>query len=414
MKHRRTLISVIAIILAVMMIAPLLLGAFSMTASAVTSDQLKKELDALKEEAAEIEAKADDLQSQIDQNTSKTQTTVEQKATIDQQMEITRLEMENTNSQIQQYNLLIAEKQKELEAAEDAEAQMNEQFKERIRAMEENGTVSYWSVLFNASSFSDLLDRIDMINEIAESDQDMLEEMAAATEAVAQARADLETEKADLETVKQTLADQQEKLDQQRAEADELLIQLAAESEDLELLYAQYQAEGGELDERIADKLEQYEQILAEEQAAREAAASATTGSSSNSGGCSGFLYPLPSRVAVTCACGYRYHPIYGYYAMHYGVDLGASAGTPIYATKSGTVTTATYGNANGYYVAIDHGDGSSSIYAHMTNYIVSVGQSVSQGEVIGYVGSTGWSTGAHLHFEILIDGANVNPMSYV
>lgn len=265
MKHRRTLISVIAIILAVMMIAPLLLGAFSMTASAVTSDQLKKELDALKEEAAEIEAKADDLQSQIDQNTSKTQTTVEQKATIDQQMEITRLEMENTNSQIQQYNLLIAEKQKELEAAEDAEAQMNEQFKERIRAMEENGTVSYWSVLFNASSFSDLLDRIDMINEIAESDQDMLEEMAAATEAVAQARADLETEKADLETVKQTLADQQEKLDQQRAEADELLIQLAAESEDLELLYAQYQAEGGELDERIADKLEQYEQILAEE-----------------------------------------------------------------------------------------------------------------------------------------------------
>lgn len=240
-------------------------------------------MDALKEEAAEIEAKADDLQSQIDQNTSKTQTTVEQKATIDQQMEITRLEMENTNSQIQQYNLLIAEKQKELEAAEDAEAQMNEQFKERIRAMEENGTVSYWSVLFNASSFSDLLDRIDMINEIAESDQDMLEEMAAATEAVARPGADLETEKADLETVKQTLADQQEKLDQQRAEADELLIQLAAESEDLELLYAQYQAEGGELDERIADKLEQYEQILAEEQAAREAAASATTGSSSNS-----------------------------------------------------------------------------------------------------------------------------------
>ena len=414
MKHRKKLISIVAILLAIMMIAPLLLGALSMTASAVTSDQLKKELDALKSEAAEIEAKADDLQSQIDQNTSKTQTTVEQKSTIDQQMEITRLEMENTNSQIQQYNLLIAEKQKELEAAEEAETQMNEQFKERIRAMEENGTVSYWSILFNASDFSDLLDRIDMINEIAESDQDMLKEMAAATEAVAQARADLETEKADLETVKQTLAEQQEKLDEQRAQADSLLIQLAAESDELGLLYAQYKDQSGELDAEIAAKLEQYESVLAEEEAARKAAASSTTGSSASSGGSSGFLYPLPSRVAVTCPYGYRYHPIYGYYAMHYGADLGASAGTPIYASKSGTVTTATYSNANGYYVSINHGDGSSSIYAHMTNYIVSAGQSVSQGEVIGYVGSTGWATGAHLHFEILIDGANVNPMSYV
>lgn len=414
MKHRGKWISIIAIILAVMMVLPLLLGAFSMSASAVTSDQLKQELDALKEEAAEIEAKSNELQSQISDNASQTQSTVEQKNTIDQQMEITRLEIENTNSQIQQYNLLIAEKQKELEAAEESEAEMNEKFKERIRAMEENGTVSYWSVLFNASSFSDLLDRIDMINEIAESDQAMLEQLAAVTEEVAQARADLETEKGALEEMKETLSAQQEKLDAQRVEADELLIQLSAESEELSLLYAQYSQASGELDEEIAAKLAQYESVLADEEAARQAAASATTGSSSSSGGSSGFIYPLPSRVAVTCPYGYRYHPIYGYYAMHYGVDLGASAGTPIYAIKDGTVTTATYGTANGYYVAINHGDGSSSIYAHMTNYTVSAGQTVSQGEVIGYVGSTGWATGPHLHFEILIDGSNVNPMDYV
>ena len=99
---------------------------------------------------------------------------------------------------------------------------------------------------------------------------------------------------------------------------------------------------------------------------------------------------------------------------MHYGVDLAAGAGTPIYAVKSGTVTTATYSRVNGYYVSISHNDGFGSLYAHMTNYVVSVGDYVNQGDIIGYVGSTGWSTGAHLHFEVFYGGANVNPMDYI
>ena len=95
-------------------------------------------------------------------------------------------------------------------------------------------------------------------------------------------------------------------------------------------------------------------------------------------------------------------------------MDLAAGMGTEIYATKSGTVTGATYGEANGYYVTINHGDGYSSIYAHMTNYVVSAGDTVKQGQLIGYVGTTGWSTGPHLHFEILLNGSNVNPMNYI
>ncbi|MFR8333183.1 MAG: M23 family metallopeptidase [Oscillospiraceae bacterium] len=123
---------------------------------------------------------------------------------------------------------------------------------------------------------------------------------------------------------------------------------------------------------------------------------------------------PLPYRVAVTSAYGYRVHPVTGAWSFHTGVDLGAAEGTPIYATRSGTVTTATYSDVYGNYVTINHGDGYSSLYGHMTHYVVSAGEYVSQGEVIGYVGSTGWSTGPHLHFTIYYNGSTVNPMDYI
>ena len=111
---------------------------------------------------------------------------------------------------------------------------------------------------------------------------------------------------------------------------------------------------------------------------------------------------------------GYRTHPITGNYTMHNGVDLAIGAGTPIYATKSGYVTTATYNYAYGYYVTINHMDGFSSLYGHMTNYIVSEGDYVERGQTIGYVGTTGYSTGNHLHFTIYYNGGTVNPMSYI
>jgi murein DD-endopeptidase MepM/ murein hydrolase activator NlpD len=140
--------------------------------------------------------------------------------------------------------------------------------------------------------------------------------------------------------------------------------------------------------------------------------ASSTSGKTTTATG--GFLLPLPYYTAITDAYGMRYHPIYGYYKMHEGVDLAVGSGTAIYATKSGTVTTAAYDDAYGYYVTINHGDGYSSLYGHMTNYIVSAGDYVTQGQVIGYVGSTGWSTGPHLHFGIYYNGSSVNPMNYV
>ena len=105
---------------------------------------------------------------------------------------------------------------------------------------------------------------------------------------------------------------------------------------------------------------------------------------------------------------------MYGYKKFHYGVDLAASSGTPIKATRAGTVTVAKYSSSAGYYVTLDHGDGFSSQYMHMTHYIVKKGQKVDAGQVIGYVGSTGASTGPHLHFSILYKGSHVNPAKYI
>ena len=117
---------------------------------------------------------------------------------------------------------------------------------------------------------------------------------------------------------------------------------------------------------------------------------------------------------AFTSAFGYRTDPVYGGSAYHYGVDLAAPTGTPIYASRSGTVSIASYDGSCGYYVQINHGDGYRSIYMHMTHYVVSAGQYVSRGQVIGYCGSTGKSTGPHLHFGISYNGSYVNPANYI
>jgi murein DD-endopeptidase MepM/ murein hydrolase activator NlpD len=299
---------------------------------------------------------------------------------------------------------------------------MNAKYKARLRAMEETGKVSYWSILFKANSFSDLLSRIDSIHEVAEADNRMLDQMQSLSERIEKDREDLEAELKAQEAVKQELAEKELVLQEQRSQADLLLLELKDAYDNLSEEYLDYEAREEELRQEILEAQAAYNAALSAEEAARLAAANknnAAGGSkpSSNSGGSgrpsSGFSSPLGSMV-VTCAYGWRIHPIWGDRRFHSGVDLAANQGTPIYAIAAGTVTTATYGDAYGYNVSISHGGGYGSMYAHMTNYTVSAGQSVSQGEIIGYVGSTGWSTGPHLHFEVYLNGASVNPMDYV
>ena len=424
MRSSRTkIVRIISIVLAAVILLSLVSTALIVMVHAASSSEIKSKLADLRAKQAEIQKQSDELEKSIAENKDQTKTLVGQKAEIDQEMEMSRQKIENLNEQIQQLNLLIAEKQTELEASVAKEEALQKQYKARLRSMEETGSVSYWSILFRASSFSDLLDRVDMIREIAESDQLMLKQLSAATQVVETERADLEQQKLDLQQTEDDLAVEQAELETKRAKADTLITQMQAEYASLSDEFLAAEADEAAVREQIKKTETDYFNALAKEQAAAAAAAAAANktsnsnnSSASSSGGASsgGFAFPLAYSTGVTCAYGPRVHPINGNKSFHYGVDLAAGMSTEIYATKSGTVTGATYGEANGYYVTINHGDGYSSIYAHMTNYVVSVGDSVKQGQLIGYVGTTGWSTGPHLHFEILYNGSNVNPMNYI
>ena len=417
MKKRKLLVSILAGIMALIMLLGLIAG-FIPAAHAASSSELKAELDALKAEKAEIDAQIQEIKGQISENNNEIKEMVAQKNLIDQEIFLLYQQESNINGQISTYSLLIADKQEQLVDAETKFNDLTEKNKERIQAMEEEGQISYWSVLFQANSFSDLLDRVNMVQEIAAADKRRLEELDAAAKEVTEAKAALETEKEALEEVKAELAVTQAQLAEKRTQADALLAELVAKGMEYEDLMAQSEDEQAELAREIANKKDEYDKAKYQEWLAtsvppttRPTAPSDNSGSSTPVSG--GWKVPI-NYTAMTSAYGWRIHPIYGTRKFHYGVDLAAPTGTPIYATRSGTVSTASYNGSAGYYVQINHGDGFRSIYMHMTHYVVSAGQNVSQGQVIGYCGSTGGSTGPHLHFGISYNGSYVNPANYI
>lgn len=415
MKNRKLLVSIIAGLLALLMVFGIIAMIVPTSVSAESSASIKQRLDALEEEKDGIDARIKELEGQIDENFSSMEEIVAQKNLIDQEVFLLNQQIINLNNQIVEYGLLIADKQDELDAAQERLAQLQQQNKERIRAMEKNGNLSYWSVIFKANSFVDLLDRLQMIEEIAAADKARLEEMQIAADLVAVAKSELETEKVALEASKEELDASQVILDEKRAQADELLAELVATGMEYELLLEEQEEEQMQLAIKIAQEQENYEDAKAAEWAAAHPPVISTPENAPSYAPPSneGWIVPC-NYTALTSPFGVRVHPIYGYEKMHYGVDLAGTTGTPIYASRSGTVTTATYGSSGGYYVNINHGDGFSSIYLHMTHYIVSKGQYVTQGQVIGYMGSTGASTGPHLHFGIAYNGTYVNPLEYI
>lgn len=440
MKNKNRLVSILAGLMAAVMLLTLLIGLIPTKANAakLTSDKLeglKNQIAELEKQEAEIEKEKSALRDQIDANMSEMEKLIAEKNAIDQEIGMINQQIANINSQITIYGMLIADKQDELDEAKIHLEQLREQNKERIRAMEEEGSLSYWSVLFKANSFSDLLDRLNMIQEIAEADKRRLDELNAAAEAVETAQLALEAEKATLEAKKEELNGLQAELEVKRLAADEVLVQLHKQGEALDVLMAEAEARDEELQKEIAQAEKaktQEEQRLQEEerrrqeeerkrreeeekkqQAANGGQSSGNT-SSTNAAPSSAYWMVPCTYVYLSSPFGYRIHPIHGTYGFHSGVDLASPGGTPIKATRAGTVTKATYDSASGYYVTINHGDGFSSSYLHMTHYIVSVGDRVSQGQVIGYVGSTGWSTGNHLHFSIYYNGTAQNPAAYM
>ena len=458
MNKRKLLTPVLALAMAALMVFSMNLSMIP-PVSAASSSEIRNQINDLKTQKSQIQQQMEELQSQFQETENEIANIVGQKNLIDQEIGLLYAQITNINQQITAFNLLIADKQDELDEAEANYSALREKNKERIRTMEEEGSLSYWEVLFKANSFSDLLDRLSMVQEIAASDSRRLEQLRSAATEVTQARDSLEAEKQDLELTRKELDTAHAELEVKREEADALLVQMIARSHELEDLYEGFELEEEALMAEIAQKEAEYNEAKhqewleymatyttvppettappttvppttapsddQEEDSGKEEDTGKDQGGSSDSGGSTGgnsggsttpsvtWLRPC-SYIMVSSPFGKRESPTTGASTYHQGIDLAAPAGTPIYATRTGRVTIATYSNSAGYYVSINHGDGYSSIYMHMTSYVVSSGQAVSAGQLIGYVGSTGISTGPHLHFGIAYNGRYVNPAGFI
>lgn len=429
MKNRKRLVSVLAGVMAAVLLLTLLMSILPTFAGAASSGEIRKQIIALQQERKEVQNQIADVKKQYKENENEIADLIAQKNVVDQEIQLLNTQIININEQISAYNLLIADKQDELDTAEDRLEALNQENKERIRTMEEEGEVSYWEVLFKANSFSDLLDRLNMVEEIAASDKRRLQELSDAANKVEEAQAELETEKGELETTKKDLDDTQAEMNEKNKESEALLQELLQKADDLQALEEECKEQENAFLKQIAAMEVQFNAAKQREWEAWKATsvppttqAGGTGGSSSggtsggsggSSGGSGGWLVPC-SYTSITSPFGNRNSPTSGASTYHQGVDLDTGTGDPVYASRAGVVTVAGWGNAAGNYVQINHQDGFSSIYMHLSSYCVSAGQIVSAGQLIGATGATGITTGDHLHFGISYNGVYVNPCNYV
>ena len=393
-------------VLSALLAAVLLLGGVPIRAEA-SSAQIQKEINELKAQNKEIQKQINAVKGQYNENLDEMVDIVTRKEAIDQEITLLNTKIETMNQQITAYGQLIADTQDDLDAAEKELLELSQKHRERVRAMEEGGTLSYWEVIFQANSFTDLLDRINMVEEINASDRSRIEQMRIAADIVDATRLNLAAEKRSLEETREELAADEAALEIKRTESDDLLYELEKKAEEFQVLLDESEVLQDELMQEIAQKEVELKEAKYEEHLAKLALQGENPPSDAS--------WLMPTSGRLTSPFGMRVHPVLGIKRMHNGIDLAAAEGTPIYATRAGKVTTCSYqAGGAGNYVSINHLDGFSSIYMHMTHYVVSPGQSVSQGQLIGYVGNTGLSTGPHLHFGISYAGTYVNPLAYV
>lgn len=446
---RKKAISIIAVILAVLMLISLIASAIPMLAYADDMDELavlRARKEELTSQVAEIKERILGLQQEQGN-------VLEQKAALEERNRLAEEQLSVISAEIARYESIIREKALEVEAARAREQLQLEKYRTRVRAMEESGGYNILAVILQSENLSQLITAIDDYGVIMESDKQLQHQYEAARAETEQLKARFESEKAYYEGKQAELHAEQEEILADMESAEGLLIELeeaiseavkqykaaeaaeAAAAETITNFIASYNA--AKASERAAERAaaEQaaaaaraqvmemaqanyeavaagYDPVYTEEeiqQVAQEASVGYVAGSQS-----SGFVWPLPCSQRVTSRFGYRTDPFTGESRYHSGIDIDGygNDGAPVVAAASGEVITSSYDSAYGNYVIIDHG-GTSTVYAHMSGNAVGVGEYVSQGQTIGYVGATGRATGTHLHFEVYVGDGRVDPTQY-
>ena len=336
-----------------------------------------QQLEEARKEQAELEKKIEAIQADKDK-------VLEQKALMDQRNDRLRKQVSLVQKQSDETTARI----KELKAQEEEQYEL---FCKQIRQEEERGPVSYWSVIFKATSFADLLGRMDFINEVMEYDRNVMEQLRATREQLAMDQEALEEQKAEL------ISTQQE-MEEQIAAAEALIKEYESTEAGMQAMHEQAEEDEARILALIKKANSQN---------------SGSSGGSSGNAGVGGYIWPTNSTRYVTSPYGYRICPFHGK-EYHNGADIGAPYGSPVLAPKSGTVIQAGWNGGYGISVMIKHNDGIITLFGHMCDWNVSEGQQVVQGQVIGWCGSTGNSDGPHIHYTMYKNGAAIDPLPYL
>ena len=402
--NSRRFVRIIAPVLIVISLLPVvstLLGVDGSSASATSTRTTKEQIDKLRNEKWEYELQKREIQSRINTIEFERSTEITKKGILDDRIMLTGLEIDNITKIIENYAILIREKEYEVVVAQSMEDEQFFKYKSRVRDMEENGIITYLELVFDSTSFADLLARVDFVADIMRADEkayndyiDARNETIAAKEALEEAKSEMEDEKLNLEQKEIELFEQLE-------EATAIIIAMEQTIEAEQALRAMVAEEEDRIQKEINAKVEELRK-QEEAQRAREAAQRARRGSGE-------LMWPANGRFAS--AFGMRRHPVFKIMRMHNGIDIGAPHGANVFAADSGTVIISAYNSGYGNYIVLNHGNGMTTLYAHLSKRGVNVGTSVTKGQVIGLIGSTGVSTGPHLHFEVSVNGSRINPM---
>ncbi len=386
MRRWRSIIALLIVALLILGMLTTIVFGFKTYGASDVSD-MQGELDALIE-------KREKLEKELATISNKKDAALEQKEIIDQQIMDLNTEAELLEDMVDTLSGELEESEAALEAAEDVLDENTELAKARIRAMYELGSTSYLNILLGSGSLHDFITRFELVKQMAAYDQSVIE---------------------DLKTTKATIEQETKAIEEKKIAQENALETLENNVSTLKKKQSQSEALIDSFDQKTAENIKAIQAAEAAEAELQEEIRRALANSSNETFVGGQFLWPVQGYYTITSPFGYRTHPTTGVYKLHTGVDIAGSkiSGKPILAANSGTVIKAGYNRGYGNYVVIDHGGGYSTLYGHASKLAVSAGQSISRGDTIAYVGTTGYSTGYHLHFEIIENGEYKDPLSF-
>ena len=386
MHKKRKWLLVVAIVAVITMIGAVIAPVLLTSADTVSS--LQNKLQDAQKKKTEAQNGLKNVQSEISDAKTK-------REALDKDIAALENEIYALSAQISRNEEQIAQAESELIQAEEDAKEYKGIFQERVRVMYERDAVSYLNIIFGAESFAELLNRIELITQVAKYDRTVMQRMAEAQQAIEDKKAVLEENNKTVLLNREIQSNKKATLDANKSALSKVISSLQADE-------ASYKA--------TLDAADAAEEALRQE--IRNMTATKTTPSQSTySGGA--LEWPSPATTNITSPYGTRFHPIQKRNKMHTGIDIGAGHGTPIIAAEQGTVLLAGWNSGYGNCVVIDHGGGLQTLYGHCSVVMVQAGQTVTRGQKIALVGSTGNSTGPHLHFEVLKNGSYTNPMGY-